>query len=227
MTWPHTEADDKHARNRNERSTTMGFADKLKDKHGDPNDYEASEDAFSGGNLDLPVKPGTYHVEILPDHTAEQDTSKGGEMLTVQCKIKGPKYAGRHMFFRFIYDCPSNEEFEDDQIDRLMWLAKCCGITGAPSVSDWAGCQFIAQTGLEVNEYKGEVEYQPTLWGAAPLWDGPADGPYPDGDQPDIWHDAVAFAKGQYDPRDGKSGGGSTSGGGAPQSSYDEDDVPF
>jgi len=202
----------------------MGLTDKIKEKYGDDADnYEADEDAF-GGNSDLPTKPGAYHVEILSDHTEERSTKSGGEMLNLECKVKGPKYAGKHFFFRFIYDCPSNREFEEEEIDRVMLLAEVCGIDGAPEVDDWAGREFIAETGLEQNEYQGELEYRETLWGVRPTSDGPAEGPWDDSQQPDIWEEARAFHEDGIDPRDG--GGGDVPGGNN-QSSYDDSEIPF
>jgi len=208
----------------------MGLADKLRDKHGDPDDYEPDKDSF-GGNLDLPLKPGAYHVEIQPDNTAEVDTSSGGEMLKLDLKVKGPKYANRRIFENYVFDCPSNRDHEEKEQDRIMLVADACGIEGYPEVHDWSGCEFIAETGLELNEYKGEIEYQATVWDVRSLSDGPAEGPRPDDKQPDIWDEAVAFAKGEHDPRDGAAPdrpgvdkGHSASG---DADAFEKDEIPF
>jgi len=201
----------------------MGFADKLKEKHGDPDNYTADEGAFGGPDLDLPLKPGAYVFEIQPDHTDEVSTSSGGEMLKLDLKVMGPKYEGRRLFENFVYDCPKNRDFEEEESDRIMLVADVCGIDGYPEIHDWTGKQFIGVTGLETNEYKGDLEYQATLWDVRPLSDGPAEGPWPDDDQPDIWEEAVAFAKGDYDPRrpDDLSGGQSNT------QHVDDSDIPF
>lgn len=206
----------------------MGFADKCKEKYGDPSNYSVDEDAFGGSNLDLPLKPGAYHVKIVPDNTEEVETNKNesgpnGEMLKLDLKVIGPKYKNRRIFENFVFDCPSNRDFEQEEEDKIMVLAGICGIDGYPEVHDWTGKEFIAITGLETNEYKGELEYQATLWDVRPLSDGPAEGPWPDDDQPDIWEEAVAFAKGEYDPRkpDDPSGGQSNT------QHVDDSDIPF
>lgn len=208
----------------------MGLQDKAREKYGDPEEYADKDfsDSFNT-NLDLPVKPGLYLVEIQKDNTEERETSSGGEMLNLEVTIKGPEQKNRHIFDRFIYDCPGNRDFEQQQLDQILHIAKCCGVEPDPEAL-W-GQKFIAETGIEFNDgtdkdgnKKWEASYDAVIWGARPASDGPATGAYDDEEQPAIWQDAVEFAKGG----DG-SGGGTDTGPEEPEpaKSFTDDDVGF
>jgi len=198
----------------------MGMADKLQGTQA-PDDSGA--DPFGGDNLDLPTKPGEYLLEVVPDYTTDKKTNSGGEMLKMQCKILGPTYEGKHVFFQFIYDCPSNRDFEKQEKERVMYLWKKCGGEGVPDASDFHGRRFIARLGLEENTYKGKTEYRETLWGVKAESEGPASGPFSDDKMPDVWHKAVAHAKGEggddinesVDEPQGES------------DPFDDDEIPF
>jgi hypothetical protein len=206
----------------------MGLKDKAQQKYGDPEDYKDKDfsDSFNT-NLDLPVKPGAYLVEIQKDNTEERETKSGGEMLNLEVKILGPEQKNRHIFDRFIYDCPKNRDFEKQQLDQILHIASCCDVEPTPEKL-W-GQKFIAETGLEYNDGKDqdgnqqwEESYDAVIWGARPASDGPASGAYDDDEQPAIWQDAVELAKG------GDGGDGTDDEGDAePTKTFTDDDVGF
>jgi len=211
----------------------MGLTDKIKEKYGDDNDSTPTpdNDPYSGGG-DMPMECGDYVAEILPDYTTTQKTNQNkpkpeGEMAKVQFKILGPKYENRHVFENYNFDCPGakDEDYEDEQLDKLLWLAACCDVDNFSDVKQLHGGKCIITTGLERDEYKGEISYDPCIWGVKHVSEGPAEGPR--GDQPDIWHEAYEYRKNGEDP---KKGGGSTdnqASGGNNQSSYDDSEIPF
>jgi len=206
----------------------MGLKDKAQQKYGDPEEYADKDfsDSFNT-NLDLPVKPGLYLVEIQKDNTEERDTSSGGEMLNLEVKIKGPEQKNRHIFDRFIYDCPGNRDFEQQQLEQIVHIANCCGVEPAPEKL-W-GEKFIAETGIEFNDgtdkdgnKKYDESYDAVIWGARPASDGPATGAYDDEEQPAIWQDAVDFAKGGGGDEDDSADQEPE-----PAKSFTDDDVGF
>jgi len=207
----------------------VSFVDKLEQNHGtDPSEVDPDA-AFQGPDLDLPLKPGEYLVEIQRDHSEEKKTRLGGEMLKLDMEIVAPEYSGRRIFPQFITDCPSNRDFEQKELDRVLAIYHAIGGDGLPQegVSDFIDGTLIVETGLERSEYQGDVEYQPTIWGVAPQSDGPPSGSWPDDEQPDVWQEAVDHAKGD----DGSDSGGDTGGdgdtSGGKTEPFDDDDLDF
>jgi len=205
----------------------MSLADQAQQKYGDPEDYADKDfsDAYDTG-LDLPIKPGEYLVEVLGDFTDEKETKSGGEMLKVDMQIQAPTAEDRRIFENYVYDCPGNEPFGQEEMQRALHLYQCAGVQGDPTPEALVGQKVIVRTGLEWNDYK-EGEFQPTVWDVKPASDGPAAGPHDDEDQPDVWQEAMEFAKNGTRP-DGKVSGGSGGGGGQKKTkSFSEDSIPF
>lgn len=203
----------------------MSLADKAKQKYGNPDEY-ADKD-FSGAydtGLDLPLKPGEYLVEVLEDFTQEKETGSGGEMLKVDLEVKGPTSEKRRIFQSYIYDCPKNRDFGAEELERALHLYKCAGVEGDPTPESLVGSKVIVRTGLEWDDYK-DGEYQPVVWDVKPASDGPASGPHDD--QPDIWHEAVEYAKDGGGSDGGGSEGGGKGGGQKKTKSFDSDSIPF
>ncbi|MFB6374078.1 MAG: DUF669 domain-containing protein [Bradymonadaceae bacterium] len=194
---------------------------KLEDKYGDDPTEVDTSGAFDGPNLDLPLKPGEYLVEILPDHTEETGTQSGGEMLKLDMKVLGPESENRRLFPQYITDCPSNRDFEDEELERVLALYHAAGGEGYPAgVEDFVGKRLIVETGLEENSYQGETEYRSTIWDVKPESEGPARGAWADKDQPDIWQTAKDHAKSSDSGEDDGANGGKTK-------SFDDDDLDF
>lgn len=204
----------------------MGFQDKIKEKYGgDPSAVPDAEEVYGGPNLDLPLKPGEYRVEIVGDNTGEQDTSSGGEMVTLDLKVLGPESADRRIFERYITGCPKNRDFESEQVDRLMSLYQTANGGEMPdTLDDYIGSKLVVRTGLEKDTYQGVTEYEATVWGVrADDPDDPPEGAYSDDQQPDIWEAAVAHAKSSDDD----SSSASTSSNSVKTKEFDDDDLDF
>jgi len=200
----------------------MGLQSKLEERHGtDPTDIDTS-DAFDGPNLDLPLKPGEYLVEIQPDHTEDTETQSGGAMLKLDLQVLGPESKDRRFFPKFIYDCPSNRSFEKEEQDRIQAFYEAAGGDGIPDADDLIGRRLIVETGLEENTYQGETEYRPTIWGVSPESEGPPRGAWPEADQPDLWQKAKDRAKSGDSDDDGDAADSDGS-----EKSFDEDSIPF
>jgi len=202
----------------------MSLADKAAERYGDPENYDDVDvsDAYDD-YLDLPLKPGEYLVKVMPDYTEHRDTGKGGEQLNVDLKVLAPKYEERRIFYAYDIDCPKNQDWEDKEVKKALYLCQCAG-ANEPTPEALAGNEVIVRTGLEWNDYK-DGEYQPTIREVKPTSEGPPMGPFDDDNQPDIWDEAVEHAKGGEGSANG-SGEGSGKGSGKTKS-FDSDDVPF
>ena len=204
----------------------MGLQDQLKEDFGDEPDKVDPEDAFTGPNLDTPLKPGEYLFEIVADNTEMQDTSGGGEQLNFDLKVVEPTFSGRRIFPSFQVDCPKNRSFEKEERERVLSIWQATGGEGVPSVEDFHGRRFVGTTGLEWNDYK-DGEWQATLWGVQSVEEGsPPEGPWPDDEQSERWEKAVELAKQRDGDGDGDAGAMNAQGGPKTES-FDEDELGF
>jgi hypothetical protein len=206
----------------------MSLASDLHSEHGEPNDVDP-EEAFSGGGKGPYLPPGQWRVGIKPDYSDYKDT-RSGKMVKLDLKVLTDQQADRRLFpiFNVINKNQDVAQRARDQL-HAVWIA-CGGDPHTyPELTDFYGETFVAVTGLQWDDYKGG-DYQAVLWGAKPESEDPIIGRYPDESMPDIWEEAVEYARQQDDDGGdggGNSGRGPSGGGGYSEDSFDDDEIPF
>lgn len=199
----------------------MGFQDKLKQLHGNAvsiNDIDTTG-VLGPKGASGPHKPGIYTWEVVD--ASDNKSKRGNSYISFEMECKGPEFEGRKTFENFTYDAPAykgNDRtgFEKDNVAKITAICRACGLSEADPMAT-IGKRFVAATGLEKNEYQGEVRYYPAIWDAFTTSEREATGPYPDDEQPKVWFEAL---KNENKKESSKSSGGINS-------SLEDDDIPF
>lgn len=195
-------------------------------REGAPQDVDPNE-AFGGKSKGPYLPPGEYLLGIKREYSDYIDTKKGGKMLKLDLKVLSKEQEGRRLFptFNVVNANPDVAERAQKKV-QAIWEA-CGGNPNAyPELDQFFGEKFIGKTGLEWDDYK-DGDYNPVLWGVRSLDGDPPAGRRPDDQMPDIWEEAVEYAREQQDdegPAPSNDSGGSRAG---HSDSFDDDDIPF